>query len=156
MTDSANVYAPPVEAGGPIEDRHAFSDHSTAELKKLYNHSHTVGTLGVLWCLGVAVGIWLGVMALGGDGGTTLGLIILAATGLQLAAVIGAFGRAAWGRTVGMIACGLMLLNIPLGTVIGIFGLIAYGGGGRLFGEGRYRHAELKAEYKRRKRLGIA
>ncbi|MGJ8671626.1 hypothetical protein [Rubritalea sp.] len=79
-----------------------------------------------------------------------VGLLSLMAV-FQLVCFIGLATRATWGRTMGFISCSLMLLNIPLGTLIGIVGLVALSKAPELFGPTRVTHKELKAEFKLRK-----
>ena len=52
--------------------------------------------------------------------------------------------------------CSVMLINVPIGTLLGILGLVAFIRGERLFGPDRYVGRELKAELKRRKKLKVA
>jgi hypothetical protein len=47
----------------------------------------------------------------------------------------------------------LILINIPIGTLVGIAVLVALSKAPELFGQGRVTHKELKAEFKERKRL---
>ncbi len=56
---------------------------------------------------------------------------------------------------LGIILCAISLLGIPIGTLIGIIGLIAFVGGEKLFGEGKYLHADLQREFKHRKKSKI-
>jgi hypothetical protein len=53
---------------------------------------------------------------------------------------------------MGIIVCVLTLINIPLGTLIGIVGLFAFIKAPNLFGPGRVLHKDLKTEYKLRKK----
>ena len=43
------------------------------------------------------------------------------------------------------------LVGFPVGTIIGIMGLIAYATGGKLFGPERLAHGDVIAVYKQRK-----
>jgi len=67
-----------------------------------------------------------------------------------LFAAIGCFTRDDWARICGIIICCLLLLNIPIGTLIGIFGLIAFIRGKKLFGPGRLDPKTIKAELRYR------
>ncbi len=71
-----------------------------------------------------------------------------------LFAVFGLYQRTSWGKVLGIIACILMLISIPVGTIIGIAGLFAIFGSPKLFGKDRFTHKELKAEFKLRKKNG--
>ena len=57
--NEANVYAPPQtdirQNVGHEGDDPALKAMSTKDLKKLFNHSHTIRALIFLWCLGVAL-----------------------------------------------------------------------------------------------------
>ena len=53
---------------------------------------------------------------------------------------------------MGIIVCILTLINIPLGTVIGVVGLFAFIKAPNLFGSGRVLHKDLKTEFKLRKK----
>lgn len=161
----ANAYAPPTtdvrQSMTPGGDD-ALKRLSTKEVKKLFNHSRSVGALVFLWSLGVVVtaailipNFLAGVKQAGGQTGDGMVTVFLGIFGavmvLQVAGVYGCWVRASWARTVGIILCVLMLLNFPLGTLIGIFGLIALISGGRLFGPERLTHQQLKAEVAYRK-----
>ena len=61
------------------------------------------------------------------------------------------FTRPRWGRFFGIGVSLLTMINIPLGTLIGIFMLIAYVRGQRLFGADRLAHQDVAAVYKQRK-----
>lgn len=56
------------------------------------------------------------------------------------------------GRTNGILACGFMLLGFPLGTILGLLGIIAFVGGKPLFGANKIQHKDLEKEYKFRKK----
>ncbi|MCZ6796091.1 MAG: hypothetical protein O7J95_20980 [Planctomycetota bacterium] len=94
---------------------------------------------------------------LDGELGFTVPLLVvlLVLGAFQLTTAIACFRRASWGRISGMIVCSLMLLNIPVGTLIGVLGLVALAQGARLFGPGRYRPSDLRKELKYRKQHGI-
>jgi len=62
------------------------------------------------------------------------------------------FMRSNWGRVMGIIACAFMLLRIPIGTIIGIMGLVAFIKAKELFGPDRITHAEVKRAFKQAKR----
>ncbi len=70
---------------------------------------------------------------------------------LTIAAVYGSWTRKSWARGLGIVLCVLMLFNFPLGTIIGIFGIISLAKGARLFGPNRITHQQLKAEVAARK-----
>lgn len=161
-----NVYAPPEtdirQQGGSEGHDPALKDMSTKDLKKLFNHSNTIRTLIFLWCLGAVL------MAIAGPillvAGTTgknasempiFGIIYLIGAVVQAAAIYGCWHRLPWGRRMGMIICVLSLPSFPIGTAIGIMGLMAFGKGKCLFGPDRLTHAQLKAEVAYRKAHNI-
>lgn len=133
--------------------------YTTPQVKRLLSHSSSIQTLCVLWCIGAVVAAILvvGLLSSGvqNEEDMILAIFAIPMLALQIFAIVGGFKRSKWGRTVGMIACALMLINIPCGTLIGILGLIAYGGGSVLFGPGRITQAELKKEVAFRKKHRI-
>ena len=151
-----NVYAPPranlETQEGPAELWHI----ELKQLKRLYNASHSIRALGVLYGLGT-FGIVAAVMlAIGSSADrastTMLAAILFVSGGLSVAGAITSFTRPRWGRWLGIVLCVVGLLNIPIGTIIGIFGLIAYAQGGRLFGPDRLMHKDVVDVYKQRKK----
>lgn len=168
--NDVNVYAPPQtdirqSVPGINGGDAALQDLNTKEVKKLYNNSRSIGALVFLWCLGAilmsfaAFGMIMGGRSTSaGQDDTPVAFLIVVFVGIvaiNLAGVVGCWTRQGWGRVVGFILCALMLLNIPLGTIIGLFGLIALSGGARLFGPNRLTHQQLKAEVAFRKKNNI-
>lgn len=152
--NDANAYAPPETdiRQSPADGGNGFKI-GNVESRKLYNHSRSVGALVFLWCLGLVVMVAVfipNVMASSKQaGGNTDGVNILIGVAgvmslLMLAGIVGCWMRTTWGRIIGFILCALMLLNFWLGTLIGIFGLIALINGKRLFGPDRLTHRYLK------------
>lgn len=165
--NEANVYAPPEtdirqSISGEGDDP-ALRQMSTKELKKLFNHSNTIRVLIFLWCLGLAFLVFaVPVMFLAAASGDkeavvslVMGILFLVFGALQAAGVYGCWNRLAWGRTLGIVLCALSLPSFPIGTIIGILGIIAFSGGGRLFGPDRLTHERLKAEVAYRKANNI-
>lgn len=138
-----------------LRDYHELDDKA---LKKLYYRSCNVNAIAFLLMLGSAFSVLL---ALGnwyseGSVGFTqeIGQILFfSLAGCQFAGFIGLAIRSVWGRIFGFIGCTIMLINIPLGTLIGIVGLVALSKAPELFGQARVTHKELKAEFKQRKCL---
>ena len=157
MTD--NVYAPPASKLEDREGPEALWEMPFKELAQLRNASINIRVLGFLFGLSAAgslllVGLGsLGASATGsGSASSVVFLAIFLVTGLlSLAACVGAYTRPPWGRVVGMITCGLSLINFPLGTLIGGLGLVAYYRGGKLFGPERFLHNDVTSIYKQRK-----
>jgi hypothetical protein len=102
-------------------------------------------------CIGVTL---YGGIVIAGDffeGG--IALFIYALIGFYIACIIGLIGRTSWGRKLGIFVCCISLINIPLGTIIGIMGLFAFFKAPELFGEGRLTHKELKKTFSTRKKM---
>ena len=136
-----------------------FSRFDTKRLKALYNASRTVGTLCILWALGALLFLILVVVALVGKDKESMNqiatsLVVLIPLGaLKVGALIGCLKQAEWGRVLGIIDCILMLLGFPIGTLIGIIGLVALIPNKELFEPNALDFKALKAEYKLRKQL---
>ena len=54
-----------------------------------------------------------------------LGFVLLAHGALGIAGAIGLFMLQNWGRGLSLAFCGISLVNLPFGTALGIWGLIA-------------------------------
>ncbi|HUQ29364.1 MAG TPA: hypothetical protein VM051_12275 [Usitatibacter sp.] len=158
MTD--NVFAPP---RANLETRvgpDGLWEMSFKEVRKLYLASVNIRALGVLYGLGAvgaiaAGGILLFTPSKGDDAqsmGIALAIVIVALGMIHVAATVSSYSRPTWGRWLGVLLCGLSLLSIPFGTIIGILGLVAYAQGGRLFGADRLLHKDVAAVYKLRKK----
>jgi len=139
-------YAPPKS---DISQPVAFDDHGIdfRTLKKLRSHSISVRSIGLLGAL-----IGIGVIIATASDPTVLAISVLP---VLFAVVYSAYARPVWGRILGIVFCMFLLLGIPIGTILGIAGLVAYGGGSRLFGDDRLTHKFLESEWKRRKKLKI-
>ena len=158
---SDNVFAPPRATLDTREGPEALWELSWKEIRKLYLASVNVRALGVLYGLG-AVGAVIGgaMVAFSPAGSQTetgvplagIGAIVLVLGLIYVAACVSSFTRPVWGRWLGMVLCVLSLFSFPLGTLIGIIGIIAYAQGGRLFGPERLMHKDLAAVYKQRKK----
>jgi hypothetical protein len=156
----ANPYAPPVApiTGVGGGGRELFAGLDTKTLKKLRDHSHTIRALGMLWALGTLIYAGLALMMLAGSdaGGAAAAGLLLGLGALVGCASYACFARPGWGRVLGIILNAIALLGFPIGTLIGILGLIAFVGGEKLFGDGKYLHADLQREFKHRKQNKIA
>lgn len=128
------------------------------QLRKLYNASRTIRTIGVLWGIGATL-VGLGTIAalfavVAGPTQRSAWWVIpllVASAALSIAGTWTAFTRPGWGRPLGFVLNALSLINIPFGTIIGLFGLVAYGQGAILFGPDKVLHKDLVDVYKRRK-----
>ncbi|MEO6053342.1 MAG: hypothetical protein ABIP97_04950 [Chthoniobacterales bacterium] len=138
--------------------RNTFPDIETKKLKKLYNDSRSIRTLTFLWFLGAVV-IEIGVSCMAFlPGNLSIGGRIAWFVPVTLYAAfvfITAFGclkRRGWGRICGIIVCVIALTGFPLGTLIGILGIVALSRSPQLFGPDRLDPDELIVEYKYRKK----
>ena len=61
---------------------------------------------------------------------------------------VGLLKRTSWGRICGIVVCVISLINIPLGTLIGVMGLFAFVKAKELFGPERITHEEVKTAFK--------
>jgi hypothetical protein len=82
-------------------------------------------------------------------------LILLALLAAHVVGIVGLVTRANWGRVVGGLLAIFSLLNVPIGTAIGIVALMAFFKGERLFGPDRITHRRLKAAMQELKRAGV-
>ncbi len=144
-------YAPP-ESEPPAVVTHSdsqFSHLEFAQLKKIYYRSCNVNAITVLLILGTVFLLGFALMPDNELAETRPLLLVLSL--FYGASVAGLVKRTSWGRILGIIVCILALINIPLGTLIGIFGLFAFFGAPELFGRDRVLHKDLKAAFKIRK-----
>ncbi len=146
-----NPYSPPevIETLVPEGDPQ-FGDLDDKALNKLYYRSCNVTGIAVLLSFGLVV-LVAAISLPGADLGFPRPVFIGLAL-FYLVAIIGMLKRTSWGRVMGIIVCILTLINIPLGTLIGIVGLFAFIKAPNLFGPGRVPHKDLKTEYKLRKK----
>ena len=117
------------------------------QLKKLYHRSRNVTAITFILGLNLII---LAVVSMLPDTGyeTPMRLILIGLAAFYAVAIVGLSRRTAWGRILGIIVCIISLINIPIGTVIGAFGLFAFFEAPELFGSNRVTHRELKAEFK--------
>jgi len=154
MTEE-NAYAPP---RANLETQAGPQELWSMELKKLrrlYDASRSIRALGFLYALGT-VGLFAGYEMLNSRYARSadtrgIAVVMLFVGGLSLLGFVTSFTRQRWGRWVGVLICLLNLVNIPFGTLIGLFGLVAYARGGRLFGPDRLLHKDVVDVYKQRK-----
>jgi hypothetical protein len=156
---SENVFAPPRANLETREGPEALWDMTFKQVRKLYLASVNVRALGVIYALG-ALGLISASTFMFADVDPNVRAAIPAGltafyVGIGIVFVAGtvtSYMRPRWGRWLGIVLCVLMLFNIPLGTAIGIIGLIAYAQGGKLFGRDRLLHTDVAAVYKQRKK----
>jgi len=114
------------------------------QLRKLYLRSCNVNAITFLTALGV---ILLALMSIGAAIESAMGLVFIGISVFYAVAVIGMYRRSEWGRVLGIIVCIIALFHIPIGTLIGVAGLVAFSSARELFGINRVTHKELKAEF---------
>ncbi|MCP5537583.1 MAG: hypothetical protein H7A51_15290 [Akkermansiaceae bacterium] len=151
MTEN-NPYATPQSDISVTGDRASFHDLDTKALKKLRNNSHTIRALGGVNILVILVSAsllsllsshYLDQLSVG---------IAIAAIILGLLSAYALWWRPAGGRVIGILSCILMLASFPIGTLIGILGIISLSQSGILFGPDKPRHKDIEAEWKYRKK----
>jgi hypothetical protein len=119
-----------------------------ATLKKLVGRSKLLMFLGVMFAGGAVINA----SVLLAHGSSPLDAVfILSVVAFQAAVAWGMLVRPAWGRPVGLVLCTLLLLKVPVGTLLGGFGLAALLKAPELFGPGQIDHFDLKVEMERRK-----
>lgn len=125
------------------------------QLKKLYHRSCNINAIAFLVGLGLVFILPAMLLPLTAaqtpPGSESMMAILLAVMGFYLLTFIGLFLRTSWGRVLGIIACLVSLLTLPVGTIIGAVGLFAFFGAPQLFGTDRITHAQLKGEFKAQK-----
>lgn len=136
--------------------RNTFPSIETPRLKQLYNAHRSIQTLCVLWILGLIFLFIMLMVSLFSPESTMearLGwsAILIPLIGFYLATVIGCYQRKKWARICGIIACVFALPGFPIGSLLGIIGLFAFGRSPELFGLDRLDPDELIVEYKKRK-----
>lgn len=156
MPPDTNPYAAPQTDVGITPSRANFYDIDTKSLKKLRNNSHTLRTLGLLNALAVFVILFLLIITEFFAGNMKTSVIMSGSALFGIASAYSFWSRPHWGRVMGYICCAVMLIGIPIGTLVGILGIIALAQGGVLFGANRYPHGKLEKEWKYRKKHNIA
>jgi hypothetical protein len=150
IVNPTNPYSPPTSDISTAPDAlSSFGELSDKELKKLYCRSCNVSAIAALLLLGLITMLGVTMMAEVRD---MLGYVMMGLSGLYVVAFIGIVLRTSWGRILGVIVSALSLLSLPIGTIVGAFGLFAFLGAPQLFGKNRIRHKNLKAEFKFRKK----
>lgn len=150
MNDTNPYSAPQTDVSTNVAVSSRLQDLDFKRLKKLYHRSCNVNAIAFLLGLGILIlsGISIIPDALEEKSAKYIfiGLIVFYAITL-----FGLYQRTSWGRILGIIVCIISLINLPLGTLIGIVGLFAFFGAPELFGANRITHRELKFEFKLQK-----
>lgn len=150
MNETNPYTSPQSNVGQPEKNNSDLGSLDFKSLKKLYCRSRNVNAITFLLGLGLIV-------LLGGsflpseEGEPSLRFIFMGLAVFYAVAIVGLYNRSSWGRILGIIVCIISLINIPLGTLIGIFGLFAFFGSPQLFGVERLTHKSLKEEFKSQK-----
>lgn len=156
MPQEANPFTPPETADAARAMIPGLEGYAFGRLKTLYYRScnvQCIGALLVLACLyWTAMMLGAGVGVAHGDGPQRSQLIGGGMLMLCLVAMIGVYARSTWGRFVGVVGCLALMPFLPLGTAVGIVGLVAFIRAGELFGPRRIHHAQIRAAFADAKR----
>ena len=116
------------------------------QLKKLYHRSRNVNAIALLLVLGVGILAFTS-MNPPPEYESSIKPILIGLVVFYSVTVAGLYLRTPWGRVLGIIACVIALVNFPIGTLVGIFGLYALFGAPELFGKDRIAHKELEKQF---------
>lgn len=133
------------------DDKGDLCEMEWKALEKLYYRSCNVSGLVALMCLGVL--LYGGVLLSSNTFEGAVAIFMYALLVFYVACIVGLVNRTAWGRGLGIFVCIFSLLNIPLGTIIGLMGLFAFFKAPELFGEGRITHKAVKEAFNKRKKM---
>ncbi len=114
-------------------------------VQRLRNHSHSIRAIGLIGFLGFVI---VALLAVGGRV-SEMSIVIGVLCGLGTFA---SWWRPMWGQVGGIIFCVMLLLGFPIGTVIGIFGIVAFAQSESVFGPERFRHRAIELEWRERRR----
>lgn len=156
-----NPYQPPSAVLGDLPMPTGMDGLTPKEVQRLYYRSSNVNVIAFLLVFGVFaigwmfhVGIdepevivasqWMFYIFLGAlePGIVLAGLLVFYAF-----TSLGLLLRSSWGRVLGIMACIISLTIFPFGTIIGVFGLVAFFKAKILFGKGRVTHKEVQSAY---------
>jgi hypothetical protein len=154
------MHMPPVNDLRPQGEGESGDDSlatASTEALQLMRYTPLICTvIGILWILSAAFfnAIYTIVLVASSseEGGPGTGVVVgLMLFGLCIGvAGVGMLLRAGWVRYPAMVLCALYLIGFPLGTILGVFGLLALVKGRRMFGRHRLTVAEVDAEILRR------
>lgn len=147
------------------KERQDFKDLDVHQLEKYYFRSRNMNALGVfMWIIAVPSVFFVAIMIAGIIMGgykkmdyesTLIFLFIIAYSILYVSTAYICLSRKNWGRIPGIVVFAIFLIGIPIGTIMGIYGIKAFEEKS-LFGPNRYTHARLKAEYQFRKKNKVS
>jgi len=163
--ENENPFASPDYIASPAEqrpsDRREFVDLDTARVKKLWERSENIGTIGFLCLIG---GVLIFLVGAAGSMSPLELLVLGTIATVLIVGGIGMFSRSNWGRLFGYILCILMTISILaiselvcfsiMFFLMGIPGLFALSEE-KLFGPERYRSKDLRTEYRFRRKFKI-
>ncbi|MFT4175933.1 MAG: hypothetical protein QM627_04695 [Luteolibacter sp.] len=149
MNDTNPYSSPQANPSINFSGSDQFRDLDFKQLKKLYHRSSNINVITFLLSIALIASAFASIMP---DIGEEIPRVaFIGMTIFYALAVAGLFRRTSWGRILGIVVCIMSLLSIPIGTLIGAFGLFAFFGAPQLFGTDRVTHKELKSEFKLRK-----
>ena len=143
--------SPEADFGGPdLPD--GLAGMTPKEVQKLYYRSSNISAIAgvfVIGMLGISGMLFFASTSMENPG---VKLVLLASLVFYGFAVAGLAMRTDWGRVLGIIACIISLISVPLGTIVGIVGLVAFFKAKILFGPDRVTHKVVKEAYMELKR----
>ena len=140
-----NPYEAPKAEVGDKDLSGRFVNYTPAQVKKLYYRSCNINAIALIVAFGIVA---LATVLLIGDEPVVLKVIFVALVVLYSVTFVGLLKRTSWGRICGIVVCVISLINIPLGTLIGVMGLFAFVKAKELFGPERITHEEVKTAFK--------
>ena len=139
--------------------RNTFPEIDDKKLKSLYSDHRSINAISALWILGSIIFLLVGMMVAISrrpevdpainyiEGSAFIGFGLL-----YFAFIIAIYRRVKWARIAGIVWCIICLFGFPLGTILGILGLMAFIRSPELFGKDRLDPDEIKVEYNYRKK----
>jgi len=155
--DAAGVFATPRANLETQEGPPELWQMDFKRLKRLYNASQSIRTLAAVYALGLVLFLG-GALSLANSRYTisaenrALVSLMFVFAALSLLGVVTTLLRQRWARWLGIGLCVLGFAVVPIGTLVGLLGIVAYARGGRLFGRDRLRHKDVVEIYEQRKR----
>lgn len=122
---------------------------STKEVKSLYHRSQSVRALLLFWVFAISLSV--AVIGISPSGTSSSVPIYSVFVVLAALAAFGIWRYKPWARVLNIVLCVALLPVFPIGTGVGLAGLIALWGSKRLFGPDRLLQSELKAELEQRR-----
>lgn len=140
-------------------DRNTFPEIDDQKLKALYSDHRSIQAVSILWILGSIVCLLIGIgITVSHDADVDplnnylTGGAFIGGSLFYLVFTISVVKRLSWGRAAGMVLCVLSLPGFPVGTIVGVLGLVSFARSPELFGNNRLNPDELKLEYNQRRK----